>query len=133
MAELGILIYFVVMIFIIVRALNKKPANQKDSVNRNQVIQRSAAIEQYYKQHPDKDPRKQNVIQKVQNFQEHVDNISVVPNNALKLSEFEDRNNDWLANQIRFERRYNPIADEMIDLKLSHIRDCDAEHVKIRH
>ncbi len=45
----------------------------------------------------------------------------------------EDRNNDWLAKQLRDESRSREIVSEMFQLKMHHQNNCDAEFIKRFH
>lgn len=54
--------------------------------------------------------------------------------NSGTVSTFlEDRNNDWLANQLREEHRAFKKTSEMFDLKIEHVSHCDAKILKQTH
>lgn len=50
------------------------------------------------------------------------------PNESL-----EDRDNDWLASQLREERRSDNRMSDMFDLKEEHANNCDAYAIKREH
>lgn len=43
--------------------------------------------------------------------------------------DLEDRSNDWLAKQLRAEKKAKTIVDEMFDLKALHKAHCGAEDI----
>ncbi len=45
----------------------------------------------------------------------------------------EDRQNDWLAKQLREESRLLKRTSDMFDLKMEHLDDCDARDLKETH
>ncbi|MBR5741764.1 MAG: hypothetical protein IKX91_04335 [Firmicutes bacterium] len=45
----------------------------------------------------------------------------------------EDRQNDWLAKQLREEARAAKRTSDMFELKMEHIEDCDARDLKETH
>lgn len=45
----------------------------------------------------------------------------------------EDRNNDWLANQLREEHKAFKRTKDMFNLKIEHSSHCDARYVKQLH
>ena len=45
----------------------------------------------------------------------------------------EDRNNDWLARQLRDEHKAFKDTKDMFDLKIEHSSHCDAEYIKQFH
>lgn len=45
----------------------------------------------------------------------------------------EDRDNDWLASQLREERRSGNRMSDMFDLKEEHANNCDAYAIKREH
>lgn len=53
--------------------------------------------------------------------------------NRDSLLEFEDKNNDWLACQIREESKAAQQVSDMLGLKYNHMRNCDAFNIKVEH
>ena len=45
----------------------------------------------------------------------------------------DDRNNDWLAKQMREERSALNAMSEMFGLKLSHMANCEARNIRKEH
>lgn len=45
----------------------------------------------------------------------------------------EDRDNDWLAKQLREERKALKSTSAMMDLKMSHMEHCEADEIKQSH
>ena len=45
----------------------------------------------------------------------------------------DDRNNDWLAKQLRDEHRAFKMTSEMFDLKIEHASHCDARLLEQFH
>ncbi len=55
------------------------------------------------------------------------------PKGKYAVSLMEDRNHDWLAGQLREERRALRRTSEMFDLKVAHASSCDAQMIKDFH
>ena len=45
----------------------------------------------------------------------------------------DDKNNDWLARQLREEHRAFKLTSEMFDLKIEHASHCDARLIEQYH
>lgn len=54
-------------------------------------------------------------------------------NNSVRGDLRDDRNNDWLARQLREEKRSLGLMREMFDLKAEHANSCEAEMLKRFH
>ena len=68
----------------------------------------------------------------------HVMNFNYKRNNVkksknAKLEAFEDRQNDWLSEQIREETRLRYELNESIGIKISHEYNCDARMLRREH
>ncbi len=45
----------------------------------------------------------------------------------------DDKNNDWLAHQLREEAKAKARMSDMFQLKMEHLNKCDAEFIKRFH
>ena len=54
-------------------------------------------------------------------------------NEAIGNKLMDDRNNDWLANQLREEHRAFKKTSEMFELKIEHVAHCDARYIEQFH
>ena len=68
----------------------------------------------------------------------HVLNFNYKRNNVkksknAKLEAFEDRDHDWLSEQIREETKLRYELNESIGIKISHENNCDARALRREH
>ena len=90
---------------------NGIPDNEEEDKKENKTYERSPAVQQYYNMHPQKDPARQNGKRK------NIQTLSCI---------MEDRENDWLARQLKDEQRSKVIVSQMFSLKQEHHKNCDA-------
>ncbi|MBR2529478.1 MAG: hypothetical protein IKE35_00450 [Lachnospiraceae bacterium] len=69
------------------------------------------------------------------NYRPHKDIISVSRDMGDKRSSVlrDDKNNDWLARQLRDEHKAFKATSEMFDLKIEHASHCDARIMEQFH
>lgn len=69
------------------------------------------------------------------NFRPHKDIVSVSRDMSDRNSAVlkDDRDNDWLARQLREEHRAFKLTSEMFDLKIEHASHCDARLLEQFH
>ncbi len=69
------------------------------------------------------------------NYRPHKDIVSVSRDMGDKRSSVlcDDKNNDWLARQLRDEHRAFKATSEMFDLKIEHASHCDARIMEQFH
>lgn len=58
---------------------------------------------------------------------------SIKVNKKYNHASMEDRNNDWLARELREEKRAQYRVSEMFQLKAEHKKDCQAEMIREFH
>ena len=122
MAAFGGLIYVVILIFIISSVI-KRAKNAGGAVNKPVKPGQSVA---------GKGTRRTGFT----NYRPHKDIISVSRDmgDAKGSSTLrDDRNNDWLARQLREEHRAFKMTSEMFDLKIEHASHCDARLLEQFH
>ena len=125
----GVMVVLIVVLNII--TMNKSMKKKKDTTNPGQY-ERSPAVQEYYKKHPEKAAKdikpvmSEQVYQKPPVKREQESSY----NEDKSFRKLEDRDNDWLAQQLAEERRSLIHISDMLDLKLSHEADCDAKMVK---
>ncbi len=51
----------------------------------------------------------------------------------VELHRMENRENDWLAKQLRCERQSQIVVSDMFQLKQEHLSDCDAHSIREEH
>ena len=91
--------------------ISKVSSTAKNRKKENKTYERSPAVQQYYNMHPQKDPARQNGKRK------NIQTLSCI---------MEDRENDWLARQLKDEQRSKVIVSQMFSLKQEHHKNCDA-------
>ncbi len=70
------------------------------------------------------------------NYRPHKDIVSVSRDMGDKKGDMtlrDDRNNDWLAQQLREEHKAFKATSEMFDLKIEHASHCDARLLEQFH
>ncbi len=70
------------------------------------------------------------------NYRPHKDIISVsrdMGDSKGSTTLRDDRNNDWLARQLREEHKAFKETSEMFDLKIEHASHCDARYIEQFH
>ena len=70
------------------------------------------------------------------NYRPHKDIVSVsrdMGDSKGSSTLRDDRNNDWLARQLRDEHRAFKLTSEMFDLKIEHASHCDAKLLEQFH
>ena len=122
MAAFGSIIYVVILIFI-VSSVIKRAKKAGGTLNNPVNPARSVA---------GKTARRTGIT----NYRPHKDIISVSRDmgDAKGSSTLrDDRNNDWLARQLREEHRAFKMTSEMFDLKIEHASHCDARLLEQFH
>ena len=156
---MAIFIAMAIFYFIVIRFIIKSRGarnNQKDSVNpvrpisqpnqplsKEEQERRKEMIRNRMNGMPNTDmatpvststPAPQRTVrERIVDTQNYIDTLGYRPPKSPALRDMEDRNNDWLARQIREERMHNPIVDEMLNLKQEHSAHCDAELLRQSH
>ena len=76
-----------------------------------------------------------NEAPKYSNYRPHKDIISVSRDMGDKKNSVlrDDKENDWLARQLREEHRAFKVTSEMFDLKIEHASHCDARLLEQFH
>ena len=127
----GTLVVVVIVILNLMNASEASKKSKKDTTNPGQY-ERSPKVQEYYAKHPDKAPKdvkpqmSEQVHQKPPVKQEPESSY----NEDKSFRKLEDRDNDWLAQQLAEERRSLIRISDMLDLKLSHEADCEAKTVR---
>lgn len=103
---------FIIFKIIKVSIRNSK-TNQKDTANSRQFV---------------------NSRQSVSNYPTHAQLKQHIPTHTVKASfdrdAMEDRDNDWLAQQLLYEQRVQGVLSDMFMLKQEHTSHCDALEVQ---
>ncbi len=118
MAGLGALIYLFVFVLIIYSVIKRAKKLNSSSGSKGPVAVRNQ-------------PRPRGFT----NYRPHKDIISVSRDMGDKSNSVlrDDRNNDWLAKQLRDEHRAFKMTSEMFDLKIEHASHCDARLLEQFH
>ncbi len=111
--------WFIVIFFIVARYNRHIKTIQKKNIGKGD--KRSPVVEQYYKEHPDKDFKNNQNIP-----------INYKSNIQQLKTEYES-SNDWLNNQMKEERIKKIMISDMFALKNEHQEDCDAHRIRLEH
>ncbi len=104
----------VVILTIILEFVAKKKIVEQQKRQEGKDAPKSPAVREYYAMHPGNGGQKR---------------IRAHTGGRLLAKTMEDRNNDWLARQLREEKVAQAMVSEMFSLKQEHILSCDAEGV----
>lgn len=110
------------------QALNKSMSKAVGSTNQHSAGYKAVA-------NPKPQPVKINTVAKphpqpVEKYNKVTSSSSSKAQSSVLL---EDRNNDWLANQLREEHKAFKRTKDMFNLKIEHASHCDARYVKQLH
>lgn len=121
------IITLIIIFFVIVPLIKgKKVGNTKKSVAATRRPERINNTNKNIKNIPNKPPTRPVSTPSVKRS----NTLKAEVNHAMLL---EDRNNDWLARQLRDEHKAFKDTKDMFDLKIEHSSHCDARYIQQFH
>lgn len=134
--------FFLFIVITIISKSNKKMQNEKTSTTQNiqkyeaalargnikpQTVPKAVAVPTSRQQVRTINPKTVAPVYSANNHS-HKSASEAIGNKLM-----DDRNNDWLANQLREEHRAFKRTSEMFELKIEHVSHCDARYIEQFH
>lgn len=100
-----------IVVFFAIRASKKKRGETDSHLNNKSNVAKPIQVQKTTS--PNRQPKNKNINNKMLS--------------ASVSSLLDDRENDWLANQLREEHRAFRRTSDMFDLKIEHVSHCDSK------
>ena len=139
MSGISVLIVIIVAIIFIRKFRKDINVSKKTSAAQTRRVDhssRSARVEKYYQMHPERvniSPPNISPPTAVHPAPTSIVTAEHRTTSSKLARQLEDRNNDWLAKELREERRKAAEISAMFALKQSHADNCDAYAIRQEH